>query len=345
MEDAGERSYPHPLWDELTATMADPRHAMPLERRTIAFPAAARREVVAGRPLPAPTPDARTAAPIRLRERESPSSIERLLGCPLSWALHYRGSLRSGLSAGPGAPSPLLHGSLAHHLLAKVFEGGARSAADAATEAERLVDGELGRLCESLALPRYQVELTQLKVAVVESARRLGALLTATGASVRGVEMDAERILDGVLVGGTADLVLADPDVVLDLKWGRTRNRACMERGTALQLAAYAELFAKGDRRPTVGYFILRTQELFGEPGSTLPDVTIPGTASADEIWRGASAALALRIAELERGELAAPGAADEAVQSGLVDGQLSLEPGCKYCELSALCARDGGPR
>jgi hypothetical protein len=177
---------------------------------------------------------------------------------------------------------------------------------------------------------------------VIESARRLGALLTATRATVRGVEMAAERTVDGVTVAGTADLVLSDPDVVIDLKWGRSRYPERLEKGTALQLAAYAELFAAGDRRPTTAYFIVRSQKLFGEPGSTLPEVLIPGSTRADETWRGARSALAIRMAELERGELAAPGAAGEEIEGRLADGHLSLAPPCTYCELSAVCGRGG---
>ena len=340
----GEPSFPHPLWDELSAAMEDPQQARLLEARTLRFPAEGRRETVAARALPSAALRAAVAVPIQLRERESPSSLERLLGCSLQWALHYRGSLRAGLSAGPAAPSPLLDGNLAHHLLARVFEAGALPAADAAARAEAILDRDLDGLCETLALPRYQVERGALRHAVIETARGLGALLTTTGATVRGVELPGERAFPGVNVAGTADLVLSDPDVVIDLKWGRTTNRAHMANGTALQLAAYAELFATDERRPAIAYFIIRTQELFGEPGSTLPDVASPGQARADDIWRGALSAIAIRTAELERGELHAPGATSEAIESGLVDGHLALEPGCRYCELSAMCGRGGCP-
>jgi hypothetical protein len=205
-----------------------------------------------------------------------------------------------------------------------------------------LLDRDLAGLCESLSLPRYQVELTDLRLAIVESSRRLGALMAITGATVRSVETAAEATFGGVLVRGTADLVLSEPDVVLDLKWSATTSKAHMKNGTALQLAAYAELFALGETRPSVGYFILRSQHLLAERGSTLPDATFPGEHTAQDIWRGALPALAARLEELSRGELFAPGATNLEIEGTLAAGHLSLAPGCKYCQLSALCGRSG---
>src|SRR5690606_186055 len=109
------------------------------------------------------------------------------------------------------------------------------------------------------------------RLAIVESARELGALIAELGASVRGTELTAAGALAGLTVQGTADLVLSDPDVVLDLKWGRRSSQRRLESGTALQLATYAELLRRGEPRPEVGYFILNRQELLGDGGSALP--------------------------------------------------------------------------
>jgi ATP-dependent helicase/nuclease subunit B len=334
-DEAGEPSSPHPLWDELASAMEDPALAVRLEVSQLE----AARAPAQARPLPAPAPAARAAGPIALRERESPSSLETLLGCSLAWTLDYRGGLRAGLSDGPGVPGNLAFGQLAHHFLALVF---AEGPAGAAERAAALIDRDLEGLCEALCLPRFQIERETVRQAVVASAAELAALVERTGATVAGVELEVTGTLGGVAVGGWADLVLADPDVVLDLKWGKSSNRRLLERGTAIQLATYAELLRRGGARPQVGYFILRTQELFAEAGSTLRDVAIPGRASADDTLAGMVAALAARVAELARGELHAPGAAGEEIEGELAGGHLTITPKCRYCEMAALCGRGG---
>ena len=341
-DEAGAPSFPHPLWDELRAAMPQAEDAGRLEVRRLQVPAAARRKQVTLRGRPTPGMTIRTGTAIALREQESPSSLERLIGCSLAWALHYHARLQPGISDGPPAPSPLLYGKLAHHLLAQVFGAGALSPEEAASRAETIVDAELPGLCESLALPRYQVERTHLKQVIVDSARELGAFLIATGATVRGVELEASRTLAGIAVAGTADMVLSTPDVILDLKWGRTSNREKLATGTALQLAMYAELHANGSTRHEVAYFALNSQELFGEPGSVLPGVQIPGKATARDTWHGTLTTLARRRTELADGILVAP-AADRSDIKPRLDGEgLHIAPGCDYCALGGLCGRAG---
>jgi len=340
--EAGAPSFPHPLWDELRSGMPLAGDAARLEVRRIQIPATARRRPVTLRALPTPGISIRTGTAIALREQESPSSLERLIGCSLSWALHYHGQLQPGLSEGPLAPSPPLYGKLAHHLLARVFGPGALSPEEAASRAEAMVDADLAGLCESLALPRYQVERAHLKQVIVDSARELGAFLTATGATVRGVELEASRTLAGIAIAGTADMVLSTPDVILDLKWGRTANREKLATGTALQLAIYAELLASGSTRPEVGYFAMKSQELFGEPGSVLPRVQIPGKAMASDTWHGTVTTLARRRTELADGILVAPAADGSEIESRLDGEGLHLAPSCSYCALGGLCGRRG---
>jgi hypothetical protein len=327
-DEGGERAFPHPLWDELA-----PGGGAVLE--VARLPQAARRRVPA-RPLPAPTPSVRTPAALPLRDPESPSSLERLIGCSLSWALHYHGRLQPGLSDGPGAPGPLLFGTLAHHVLALVL-GGGPSGLDRGGAA--MIDAELDRAAEDLALPRYQAERTALRQAIGDSARALRAFVARTGAGVRGVELGAQRELDGVNVAGKADLVLEHPDLIIDLKWGKSSNKQRLVDGTALQLAAYAQLFADDAARPEVAYFFLGTQELLGDGAATLPGVTRAGPLRADDTWQGARRSLMRRRAEFGAGELCAPGADGAQIKPALGPDGLVLDP-CGYCPLGRLCGR-----
>jgi len=340
--EAGERCFPHPLWDELCAAMPTPDQAHVLQAHRLTLPAIAARRKIAPRALPSPTTRIATGAALVLRDRESPSSLEKLLGCSLRWALDYRGRLRTGMSTGPAAPTPLLYGTLAHHLLAEVFADGVLDADAALARAHKLVDGNLATLCESLELPRYQVERTDVRQAILRSARDLGALITRMGASVRGVELEHAAEIDGVSIAGTADLVLNDPDVVLDLKWGKTGNRNKLVAGAALQLATYAELLARPGTVLASGYFTLQRQEILAATGSTLPGAQTWGTAAPRDTWRGALTVLAERKAELARGVLHAPAADGTEIESALAGGRLTIAPECGYCSFGGLCGQSG---
>ncbi len=344
-DDAGDPAFPHPLWDELRAAMPDAQAATRLEAVHLELPARAARQGVVARALPVARTGLSVGRSLSLREPESPSSLEGLIGCSLRWALQYRGQLREGLSWGPPAPGPLLNGIVAHDLLARIFgDGVPASGDDAHARAMTQVSEHLGQMCETLHLPRYQVERVAVTAAIGESARALAGLIHDLGAAVRGVELDHTATLDGISVQGTVDLALEDPSIVLDLKWGKTTNRLRLERGAALQLALYAELVAaETGVRPGVGYFTLRTQNVYAEPGTTLPGASVPGTATAADTWRGARAAIRRRIDELAGGQLHAPAADGSELESGLGPEGLTIEPPCGFCAFGGLCGRSGG--
>lgn len=336
----GEVNHPHPMWDELCSSIQDMATAARLHTQVAKSPVAARRVQVALRPLPIAIESVRVAAAISLRTPESPSSLERLLGCSLAWALHYRGSLRRGLGAGPAAPSPLLFGTLAHHVLARVFDDGALTAEAAAARAGSIVDADLESLAENLALPDHQVERSTVKRVIIDAARAVGAILTRSGASVRGTELALTRVVNGVTVAGRADIVLDDPELVIDFKWGGSVNRERLASGTAVQLAAYAEMGRRGDVLPGIAYFVLRSQELLAPAGTLVRDATRVGAHTAAEMWHATLAALGARSQELAGGRLSAPGAIRDPKSSALIDGVMRVSPACKYCELATLCGR-----
>jgi ATP-dependent helicase/nuclease subunit B len=342
--EAGELAHPHPLWDELTSTMTDTRLAHLLEARQLMRPAAAVRQLAELRPNRVAVGTARAGRSLALRSVESPSSIERLLGCSLAWALEYPGGVRRGFASGPPDPSPVLSGVIAHHLLAGLFSGEALRADEAARVAEARLEAELPRLCETLCLPDHQVERAELKSAVVRSAREIARVLERTGASVVGTEVVLRGgLLDGAILEGTADLLLANPDLVIDFKWGITSSRKRLASGSALQLAAYADLCRSGTVQPQVAYFIVNRQRMLAEPGTCLTDADCPGESSAAEMWRGVQGAIEKRRDELARGDLAAPGALEDPEDSALEDGVMRIAPACRYCELDTICGRRGG--
>lgn len=343
-DEAGEAAHPHPLWDELVALMPDPAHAARLVRPVVTLPAAARRTPVPLRPTLAARDRAQAPAALAVRALESPSSLELLLGCSLAWALQHAGWMKGGLGTGPGAPGPLLFGNLAHHVLAEVFGGGALDADAAAARAAEVFDRDLPGLAEQLLLPEHQVDRSQARRSVIETARELGRVLTRTGATVRGVERELEGTLGGVAVKGRADLLLDAPDVVIDYKWGGRGYRDRVRAGIAVQLAMYAGLARRAVDVPGVAYLSLSKQQFYAARGTTLGDVRAAGDHSADDMLRAVEAGVATRVRELAAGQLAAPAAIDDVEDEGLAGGVLRLAPKCDYCELATVCGRRGRP-
>lgn len=342
-DSAGDRAFPHPLWDELCSHMPNQRLAPRLEMERVRLPSPPPRVIASLRPLPVPQTHIDVPGPLLLRERESPSSVESLLGCSLAWALRYHARIGGGASGGPAAPTPLLYGSLAHVLIAEVLAAGPVTPDAAAARAAQLVETHLPDLCEVLELPRYQGERATLKQAVVASARELAGLIAELDATVAGTEEAVQREWADVALKGRVDLRLADPDVVIDLKWGRSTNWKRLSSDSALQLAAYAALCQTPKGSPSVAYFILRDQSLIAEPGTSLPGAQVPGTASARDIWDGALVALREQKERLAQGELFAPGALGEDRQSVLAGDILRMGPPCTYCDKAALCGRGVG--
>lgn len=339
----GEASQPHPAWDDITANLADHGTAQKLERSILTLPAPARFVAVPARALVAPAPLVPLATPLDLREVESPSSIEKLLGCSLAWALQYRGGLYSGRSAAPPRPGPLVFGLVAHELLQQVLDQNSTSADEAADRAGEMFDQQCANLCEDLALSQHQAERATLRRAIVESARELVRLQRKHGARHVRTEIDGETVAVGVTLRGRLDLVWEDPDVVLDLKWGKGRQLEKLTRGTAIQLAAYAAMRAGEGHRSETAYFVLLNQHLLAEPGGVLAqDARELGSQRAADTWSATRASLEQRRQSLAAGQLEAPGAEGTKRESAFSPAGLQVAPPCTYCDYAGLCGRGG---
>lgn len=336
--ETGERVHPHPLWDELVAGLVERTNVAKLEATRITRPARARREAVGLRPLVMPAATV-TVPALSIRDLESPSSLERLLGCSLSWALERHGRLRRVLADVPGAPGPLVYGNIAHLVMERVFGTPVASPEEAARRAEAAFDGEHGTLAEALGLPDYQRQRAELRRGIVESAAEVARLLVKTGARVRGVELDVEGRLGGAALKGRSDLVLEGPDTIIDFKWGTGTHRERLESGTALQLVAYAAMTRTGEQLPQVGYLTLQQQHLLAPAGSTLPDAW-QSPYSAEDMLAGATARVAERIAELAAGRLEAPSAVEDGDKGALGGGVMRLAADCRYCGFGAICGK-----
>lgn len=361
--DDGEEESPHPLWDELEARSdaSGLRALIVSAPKPVGASSVAPRVAVSLALPPAPRRHFEVAlpTPLKLRDAESPSSLERLGGCPLSWVLSYHAELAHGLGAPLGGFSATARGTLAHALLSRLFTDGVEPSAvagaeppavdEAVTRLAELFDQEGPRLAAALFLPGYEAERADMRQRLLAAARVLLEHLHQHAARLRSSELAYERPGLGTILRGRPDLVLAEPAAVLDFKWGsRSRHEESLKSGTALQLALYAWLVGGTEAPlPRLAYFILRSQDLLVDGADTLLGVQGIGGPSG-----GAVAALPALFARLEarRAELAAgtieaagvPDAASAPVadEHRLTEDGLTLAAPCHFCSFDLLCAR-----
>jgi len=366
---AGQRCEPHPLLDELVARLAGSEAA--LAALTLSPEELARGEGLAARlarvptqvvpmsPLPAGRRQWQVEPTlIRPREAESASSLEKLIGCPLSWALHYQAGLRSA-SRG-GIPSgPLLAGKLGHRLLEELHLAGALGGEPEQVRqaAERALDELLEREASVLLVAGASDERSQLCCELIEAAVALSALLRDAELELVGVEVPVAAALAGRPLRGSIDVLLrsrSGEERVLDLKYGSAGYSKKLKAGHAIQLAVYAEARRQQSgtqQLPPAAYFSLKHQRLlatdaaphFGrqpQPG--------PALSKTGEQLQNTLHAVA---ATLDGGRLPVAGVRETAeagllpllgVTSERAPEHLALpsEDTCQYCTFGPVCGR-----
>ena len=342
-DEDGQPNHPHPLWDDVVARLADHRDSWKLETRDVGHPGRAVTESVQAKGLPTPSPRVTLARSIALRDTESPSSLEKLLGCSLAWVLDYRADLRARISDGPASVGPLLFGSLSHRLLDQVLQRADVSHDEAAQLAGEMFDQQCADLCEDLGLPQHQAARATVRRAVVESARELLRLASKHEAHGFATEVPGQLDVAGQVVKGRLDLVWEQPAVVFDLKWGKSAHVERLKAGAAIQLAAYAAMQNAEGRAAESAYFVLQSQQVLSEPGGLLAaDAIERGHHRASETWAATLATMQLRSQSLRAGQLEAPGATGDDVRAALSPDGVTVAPPCKYCRFAGLCGRMG---
>ncbi len=340
----GDEATPHPLWDEVVGALQGRAAALEVPEPRVARPLPPKQR----KALAALGPRVEWQAGVKLprRAQESPSSIEGLLGCSLKWALEYVANLKAGTSAALDTSERML-GSLAHHLLLeRVLRRPHATPEAAGAYALEALAQEGPSLAAPLFLPGADAELLAVKDALRKAAVALQALV-ARGWRVAETEQEHVGKAFGTAFGGVIDLVLhkGKQRAVVDLKWsGAGHRRGQLVEGTALQLAAYAELLRQAGFADTVvAYFIIKTQALLTTDAG-LADGAGTLEAKVDGTWEALVAAHGAAWKRASKGELVAPGARrpeprtarDEA--AGLV-----ASPPCRFCDLSGVCGRRYG--
>jgi len=343
--------HPHPLWDELVARVEAKNTRRVAEdallRESLADEVPRRSRTLL--PLVAPQREWKIAAGrVVRRERESPSSVQTLFGCPVKWVLQYPGELRSGESAqvAEGTSSRLL-GDLLHGIMNRLFAGPPRAAEEAAAEAGAIFDREGPRLAAALFLPGVVGQREHVRHVATRTAHTLYALMSTARLRVLSTEQERTCEAFGTVFAGRVDLVLGTPPRILDLKWSSaTKKIKALESGTALQLAAYAFLERQGNGPfPPVGYFVMDAQRLLTTQPDAFSHAELVDGLSPEETWRLVEATHAFEWEEVAAGRLGARGVStgnkeDVLDESVVENGRLRLRPACDYCDYGVLCGR-----
>lgn len=348
--EAADKTALHPLWDEIKQAVA-PRDA---DERLITVEAGqlrTREQVTFGpqpdarvmkrsRLLPQTLPQARPswdipANMVGFRPRESASSLEKLLGCPLAWVLHYQAKIKMGalLSLPKDAQ---LTGILAHAVVERLFKPTGRCDPKTATEqAAAIYEQLLPEMAAGLLQEGQAVERQQNRERICESVTALALMLEQCSLTVEDAELYLTQPVQELNTEfqGFLDLVLKDKNgnrAILDLKWSKYSKykREELQAGLALQLAAYAWLLGKGKPLPA-GYYMLAQAELLTTDISCFPGQNVVQGPPLSEVWTSFLDQSREVMAALSSGQAHAPGAEPEA------DPKLNS---CRFCDYTSLC-------
>jgi ATP-dependent helicase/nuclease subunit B len=358
----GTRLDAHPIWDELAARVkAEPSDTASVtitasELLSRSKPLAQHFSVSLEGLTQQVLPMARAAwhvAPSLLGNMTSYSatSLEDLLGCPLTWVLKHRAGLRSAWALGI-ASGPLLNGRLGHRLIEELHRSNTfatQPGVGIADVLERLINEEAA----VLRRPGMTFELSQLRHQMIEGVERLATVLAESGLSIAEVEIKTTAELAGRSIEGRLDVLLVNSEgkeVVLDLKWGRNTYEKRLRAGLALQLATYAatrQVERGHDALPAVAYFALSRGTILTTERDLFVGVRpIPGP-GIHETWSSLERTLVAVEKLLAKGTSPVTGvaASTSLLESvGLHESEharhLEPGPGCDYCRHATLCGR-----
>lgn len=295
---------------------------------------------------------------------ESPSSLERMLGCPLSWLLRYRTFIKASnlLNRTDGEQ---LSGNLAHAVFASVFSHNhTASPEQMGAFAEEAFDDLCPKVAAPLLMPGKSLERQRLKKAVRDGAAHLAEMIAQAGFTSVICETEKHGMLDAIELRGRPDMVLkhsAGDDFVLDVKWSRrtTRRRQELADGTAIQLAIYSWLCNLDSKRRTAGgyYMLSQKQLLSSAPGPFPPHAHITGP-PLEKTFQDVLGTYEQHLTHLRDGTVFAAGVEEipklgmevervveeeEEVLPVQIPGiTLVLEPPCKICDYGRICGKRG---
>jgi len=301
------------------------------------------RQVIPSATLPIPsvhwTVPPNTIAP---RTVESASSVERLLGCPLSWTLEYKAKIRPSSMMSLLEDETLL-GNIAHAIVATLLSSQKTwNPSDAADKAAELFDEIAAQMGATLLLPGKTLEIQRAKTCIQRSVRLLIELIVDAGLEVIGCELERSSSFQYGDFTGTLDLLLKDSvgrPVILDLKWTNwpRYKHDSLKDGTSVQLAAYSWLEHDSHTLPpSAGYFMLRQSKLYHSDPDPFPKQMHVRGSSLASVWEVVTRRYVEQMNQLHHGKIGVTGLVTE---QAVLDG-FFIKPPCNICDYGRLCGK-----
>ena len=292
-------------------------------------------------------PEQRIGAP----GRESATSLETLLGCPMRWALQYAARLRkTGLL--DMAEGNRLKGIVAHEVLARFFADKRPDDDGIPSAVEAILDTVLPEIGSPLLLPGRRLDHEDLRRHTISAAVALSGILNTCGLSVAATERRLECSLDNQSdLAGIIDVELSDRGgrpAIVDLKWSnRDRyRREEIAEGRPVQLAVYARLVKGEDgvAGPPAAYFMIKQRRLLAADSGTFPVASRIEGKGLDSVWDAIIEVRNRTLEEMGAGHVVAAGVetGDSGAGSthGNAAGPIVVEPPCRFCDYGRLCGK-----
>lgn len=272
---------------------------------------------------------------LTLRNSESPSSLEVLMGCPLSYLLKYHSSLKSAYI--PNVQDLLrLIGTLNHRVLEHVFpKGKPPTPAKAKKMVQKNLEKFVPEMLPELLLPKNLLVYKNVQSKLENAAVTYSNFLQANDLEVLGTEETKEKkILKDLTLSGQVDQLLSKngkPVSVIDFKtrlWKVMKDK--IKDGTSMQLSIYSWLH-KSSTWPDIGYFGIEKSELFVAGKYTKEAESPKEPISPKEVIDRLIEMIEERKAELNSGKIQARGHLEE-------DEQGEYKALCKFCDYDGIC-------
>jgi ATP-dependent helicase/nuclease subunit B len=365
---AGQRAIAHPLWDELSGLIEEKQMVQLTVAANGLFDAP---QLSVAQTTVISEPVARMQLPkvlrnwkvpinsIKARERESFSSIDKLLGCQLAWVLNYSCKMRKA-KALDIPEKQLLLGKLAHAVVKRMYDckkdwQPEEARAFAATTVMELVP----KMASSLLLPGSAPQLRQARESIPSSVEHLTKLLIDADAKVEGCEIPLKaKINEQTELFGDLDLLVrlpSDTFVVLDFKWSSKPffYRSRIVQGRALQLAIYSWLAsqkqltvgqdAEQSGFPAAGFFMFRHGQLFFTEDGIFPNYTVVrrSARTLEDTWNLTIDAYNREIANLKNGNVTATDVDPDRAELTVFTVPTMADPPCKFCDFTHFCGKE----
>ena len=285
-------------------------------------------------------------APYAGRERESPSSLEKMLGCPLAWTLQYRAGLYDNSSYGL-ADGFLLLGILAHACFEEFFKSGSwmLSQDQASIAAKDIFERCLKTRAGILLAPGRDRERLEAQSKTIAGMLDLAAVVTTGGWEFVAAEETVEAQDLPQPVRGRLDLLFRrtkkpSEKLIIDVKYvGKRRRTQELMHGAAIQLATYSRILRVGDAWPKTAYYVVVSKDLLTVHGDVAPNLYRINGEGERDVWSRIENAISETTERLEQG-LVDVGIDDESPRVLAELGRVAPAP-CNYCDYRVFCRTD----